>query len=68
MLNTFPRIDSDGNNSPDSSKTIENIKIAETLITQLNSLNLTIKIIYACGGSLPVYTKFIEELKSWRSN
>lgn len=63
LLNTFPKIDSDGTNSPDLDKTTENIAIAKQLITELKNCGLTIRLIYACGGSLPVYAKFIEELK-----
>ena len=63
MLNTFPKIDSDGTNSPDLGKTTENIEIAKKLIAELKKCDLTIKLIYACGGSIPVYAKFIEELK-----
>jgi hypothetical protein len=63
LLNTFPKIDSDGINSPDSDKTTQNSEIAKALINHLCGCGLTIKVIYACGGSLPVYARFIEEIK-----
>ena len=63
LLNTFPKIDSDGINSPDSDKCTENMEIVKAIINHLNACQLTIKVVYACGGSLPVYAKFIEEIK-----
>ena len=63
LLNTFPIINPDGANSQDLLKVTENIHAAETIIQSLSKKNITIKIIYACGSSLPVYAKFIDGLE-----
>ena len=63
LLNTFPIIDPDGANSKDLLKTDENIKITQQIIKCLREKS-AIKIIYACGSSLPVYSKFIETLNT----
>ena len=61
LLNTFPIIDADGANSPDLLKTKENIEIAQQIIECL-SQKLKIKIVYACGSSLPVFAKFLDKI------
>lgn len=62
LLNTFPIIDPDGASSPNELKLEDNIKVATTLIEKLSRLKCKMKIIYACGSSLPVYVPFIEKL------
>lgn len=64
LLNTFPIIDPDGASSPNELKLEDNIKVATTLIEKLSRLKCKMKIIYACGSSLPVYVPFIEKLHS----
>lgn len=64
LLNTFPIIDPDGASSPNELKLEDNIKVATTLIEKLSRLKCKMKIIYACGSSLPVYVPFIESLQA----
>ena len=64
LLNTFPIIDPDGASSPNELKLEDNIKVATTLIEKLSRLKCKMKIIYACGSSLPVYVPFIEKLQA----
>ncbi len=61
LLNTFPIIDPDGASSPNELKLEDNIKVATTLIKKLCRLKCRMKIIYACGESLPVYVPFIKK-------
>ena len=62
LLNTFPIINADGANAPDSLKVLENIDIAKNIIKKLKERGLKVSIVYACGASLPVYAKFIDEI------
>lgn len=62
LLNTFPIIDPDGASSPNELKLEDNIKVATTLIKKLCRLKCRMKIIYACGESLPVYVSFIKKI------
>lgn len=64
LLNTFPIIDPDGANSQDLLKVTENINSATKTIESIFEHGITVKIIYACGNSLPVYAKFIETIES----
>ena len=64
LLNTFPIIDADGVNSPDVLKTKENLAISKTILNSLFG-NVKIKILFACGSSLPVYAQFINDINEF---
>lgn len=61
LLNTFPVIDADGANSPDVLKTQENLSISKTILKRLLE-KIKVKIVFACGSSLPVYAQFVNDI------
>lgn len=64
LLNTFPIIDADGVNSPDSLKAEENRSISKTILESLLG-KVKIKIVFACGSSLPVYAQFVKDINEF---
>lgn len=68
LLNTFPIIDSNGDDSPDSLKMGENCKVGIQIITELENIGVVIKFIIACGTSLPVYLPFIKIINEYVAN
>ena len=64
LLNTFPIIDADGINSPDTLKADANIDIVKSMLESLVK-QVTIKFIYACGSSLPVYARFLNDINEF---
>ena len=61
LLNTFPIIDSNGAKSENTLKTKINIAILKKLIKKFRK-QISIKIVFACGNSLRVYSKSIKTL------
>ena len=64
LLNTFPIIDANGANSPDALKIKENLYFSKTILKSL-SVQIKIKIVFACGSSLPVYAQFIKDINEF---
>lgn len=63
LFNTFPIIDAHGSNSMNYLHVDDNIKLFERIVKELlKNKDLKIKIIFACGSSLPVYYPFIEKV------
>ena len=64
LLNTFPIINADGANSSDALKTKENLYFSKTILNSLLG-QIKIKIVFACGSSLPVYAQFINDINEF---
>ena len=61
LLNTFPIIDSSGAKSENTLKTKINLAILKKLIRRFRN-RVSIRIVFACGNSLKVYSKSIKTL------